>query len=73
MGSYTQTKKRVLFIIAEELGISKVQFEQFLDMIQSGRQFGQRTLSSNQEGIISNRMAQPLKMLACKVLTMSPE
>lgn len=33
-------ERKVLFIIAEELGISKVQFEQFLEMIQGGRSFG---------------------------------
>lgn len=39
-GSLHPNERQVLFVIAEELGISKAQFDQFLRMMESGQQFG---------------------------------
>ena len=39
-GSLHPSERQVLYIIAEELGISRMQFEQFLRMMQGGQQFG---------------------------------
>ncbi|ROR05192.1 co-chaperone DjlA [Erwinia sp. JUb26] len=39
-GSLHPNERQVLYVIAEELGISRVQFDQFLRMMESGQQFG---------------------------------
>lgn len=39
-GSLHPNEREVLYVIAEELGISRVQFDQFLRMMQGGAQFG---------------------------------
>ncbi|CNF62282.1 co-chaperone DjlA [Yersinia massiliensis] len=39
-GSLHPNERQVLYVIAEELGISRGQFDQFLSMIEGGRQFG---------------------------------
>ncbi len=39
-GSLHPNERRVLYVIAEELGISRAQFDQFLSMMEGGRQFG---------------------------------
>lgn len=70
-GQLHPNERKVLFIIAEELGISKVQFEQFLDMIQSGRQFGQG-YSQQQSGGYYQQSNGPTLEDACKVLGVSP-
>ncbi|VEB93218.1 Dna-J like membrane chaperone protein [Citrobacter koseri] len=35
-----RNEREVLYVIAEELGISRAQFDQFLRMMQGGAQFG---------------------------------
>lgn len=40
-GSLHPNERQVLYVIAEELGISRVQFDQFLRMMEGGQQFGQ--------------------------------
>lgn len=45
-GELHPNERQILFIIAEELGISHASFEQFLRMMQSSSQFGRR----NQQG-----------------------
>jgi DnaJ like chaperone protein len=39
-GSLHPNEREVLYVIAEELGISRMQFDQFLRMMQGGAQFG---------------------------------
>jgi len=39
-GSLHPNERQVLYVIAEELGISRQQFDQFLRMMQGGQQFG---------------------------------
>lgn len=39
-GSLHPNERQVLYVIAEELGISRTQFDQFLRMMESGQQFG---------------------------------
>lgn len=39
-GSLHPNEREVLYVIAEELGISRLQFDQFLRMMQGGAQFG---------------------------------
>ena len=39
-GSLHPNERKVLYVIAEELGISRVQFDKFLQMMMSGQQFG---------------------------------
>lgn len=44
-GSLHPRERQVLFVIAEELGISQAQFEQFLRMMAGGQQFGREDYS----------------------------
>ncbi len=39
-GSLHPNERQVLYVIAEELGISRGQFDQFLSMMEGGAQFG---------------------------------
>jgi len=39
-GSLHPNERQVLYVIAEELGISRMQFDQFLSMMEGGQQFG---------------------------------
>lgn len=39
-GSLHPNERQVLYVIAEELGISRTQFDQFLKMMEGGQQFG---------------------------------
>ncbi|MDN6834039.1 MAG: co-chaperone DjlA, partial [Enterobacterales bacterium] len=39
-GSLHPNERAVLYVIAEELGFSRIQFDQFLSMMEGGRQFG---------------------------------
>lgn len=39
-GTLHPNERQVLYVIAEELGISRAQFDQFLRMMESGQQFG---------------------------------
>src|SRR5471032_756827 len=39
-GSLHPNERQVLYVIAEELGISRQQFDQFLSMMEGGQQFG---------------------------------
>ncbi|WP_457913482.1 co-chaperone DjlA [Candidatus Gillettellia adelgis] len=47
-GSLHPNERKILHVIAEELGISRAQFNQILSMIQSGRQFGSQSATSQQ-------------------------
>ncbi|MGV3345047.1 co-chaperone DjlA [Enterobacteriaceae bacterium LUAb1] len=70
-GSLHPNERHVLYVIAEELGISRHQFEQSLRMMESGQQFG-GTGQSQQHTWQGNRNQQtqrgPTLEDACRVL-----
>lgn len=65
-GSLHPNEREVLFVIAEELGISRVQFEQFLRMMEGGQQFGGGQYQQSQGGFGQQR--GPTLDDACNVL-----
>ncbi|CNK11962.1 Dna-J like membrane chaperone protein [Yersinia mollaretii] len=72
-GSLHPNERQVLYVIAEELGISRGQFDQFLSMIEGGRQFGGHGGWQGQQGGYSQGGYQPASNGptledACKVL-----
>ncbi|CNK70769.1 co-chaperone DjlA [Yersinia aldovae] len=72
-GSLHPNERQVLYVIAEELGISRGQFDQFLSMIEGGRQFGGGGAWQGQQGGYSQGGYQqasngPTLADACKVL-----
>ena len=72
-GSLHPNERQVLYVIAEELGISRGQFDQFLSMIEGGRQFGGHGGWQGQQGGYSHGGYQqasngPTLEDACKVL-----
>lgn len=60
-------EREVLYVIAEELGMSRAQFDQFLRMIEGGQQFGNQGNYSRQSGYQS-RQPGPTLEDAYKVL-----
>ncbi|CNE35102.1 co-chaperone DjlA [Yersinia mollaretii] len=75
-GSLHPNERQVLYVIAEELGISRGQFDQFLSMIEGGRQFGGHGGWQGQQGGYSQGGYQqasngPTLEDACKVLGVS--
>ncbi|CDG48826.1 co-chaperone DjlA [Serratia symbiotica] len=56
-------ERQVLYVIAEELGISHLQFDQFLSMMEGGRRFG-----GGQRGGYQQAQRGPTMEDACKVL-----
>lgn len=75
-GSLHPNERQVLYVIAEELGISRGQFDQFLSMIEGGRQFGgQGGWQGHQGGYSQGGYQQasngPTLEDACKVLGVS--
>lgn len=69
-------ERQVLYVIAEELGISRQQFELYLSMIEGGRQFGGHDGRQGQQGSHSYGGYQrapsgPTLADACKVLGVS--
>lgn len=76
-GSLHPNERAVLYVIAEELGFSRVQFEQFLSMMEGGRQFGggyQQQGQYQQQGGFGGyqRQTGPTLADACKVLGVNP-
>lgn len=76
-GELHPNEREVLFVIADELGISRAQFEQFLRMMQGGAQFGgssQQHSSSQGRGQAGWQQAQrgPTLEDACNVLGVKP-
>ena len=67
-------ERQVLYVIAEELGISRVQFEQFLRMMEGGQQFGgDRAWSgASQGGPRYGAQQGPTLEAAYKVLGVKP-
>ncbi|MEN3753575.1 co-chaperone DjlA [Mangrovibacter yixingensis] len=69
-GSLHPKERDVLYVIAEELGISRLQFDQFLRMMQGGAQFGggyQHSSSGQQSGYQQTQRGPTLQD-ACNVL-----
>lgn len=66
-GSLHPNERQVLYVIAEELGISRAQFEQFLRMMESGQQFGGGS-AYGREGGYQQTQRGPTLEDACSVL-----
>ncbi len=64
-GSLHPNERQVLYVIAEELGISRGQFDQFLRMMEGGQQFGGGQRSS---GGFQQAQRGPTLEDACSVL-----
>lgn len=60
-------ERQVLYVIGDELGISRAQLEQLLSMIEGGRQFGQSSGWQGQQGEYRPTSGPTLED-ACKVL-----
>lgn len=68
-GSLHPNEREVLYVIAEELGISRLQFESFLRMMEGGQQFGGgHSYSQSQGGGFQQQQRGPTPEDACKVL-----
>lgn len=65
-------ERKVLFIIAEELGISHNQFEQFLHMMEGGRRFEHSSNYSYGSKRYRHTAQGPTLADACKVLGVQP-
>ncbi|WP_114192695.1 co-chaperone DjlA [Edaphovirga cremea] len=68
-GSLHPNERQVLYVIAEELGISRQQFDQFLSMMEGGTQFGGQ--GGGQGGWAGQQ--GPTLEDACKVLGINPQ
>lgn len=66
-GSLHPNERQVLYVIAEELGISRLQFDQFLRMMEGGQQFG-GGYSQSQGGGFQQQQRGPTLEDACNVL-----
>ncbi|WP_168403026.1 co-chaperone DjlA [Erwinia amylovora] len=69
-GSLHPNERQVLYVIAEELGISRTQFDQFLRMMESGQQFGggYQSGGSSQGGYHGRGQRGPTLEDACNML-----
>ncbi|CAI0784403.1 DnaJ-like protein DjlA [Serratia entomophila] len=70
-GSLHPNERQVLYVIAEELGISHAQFDQFLSMMEGGRQFGGDRQGGYSQGGYQQAQRGPTLEDACKVLGVS--
>lgn len=66
-------ERQVLYVIAEELGISRGQFDQFLSMMEGGAQFGGQHESYQGSYRQPGRAQGPTLEDACKVLGVRPQ
>ncbi|TKI08731.1 co-chaperone DjlA [Martelella alba] len=72
-GSLHPNERQVLYVIAEELGISRLQFDQFLSMMEGGQQFGgQGGGQYDHGGYRPGAASGPTLADACKVLGVEP-
>lgn len=71
-GSLHPNERDVLYIIAEELGISRTQFDQFLRMIQGGTHFGGDYQQQSTGGGWRPSQQGPTLEDACNVLGVKP-
>ncbi|MGE9550995.1 co-chaperone DjlA [Erwinia amylovora] len=70
-GSLHPNERQVLYVIAEELGISRAQFDQFLRMMEGGQQFGGGSQSwggAGSQGEFTRAQRGPTLEDACSVL-----
>ncbi len=67
-GSLHPNERQVLYVIAEELGISRMQFDQFLSMMEGGQQFGGQGGHYSQGAYQPGAQPGPTLADACKVL-----
>ena len=67
-GSLHPNERQVLYVIAEELGISRQQFDQFLSMMEGGQQFGGNHQGQYSQGGYQRASQGPTLADACKVL-----
>ena len=71
-GSLHPNEREVLYVIAEELGISRGQFDQFLRMMQGGAQFGGGYQQQAGGGWQQQAQRGPTLEDACNVLGVKP-
>lgn len=71
-GSLHPNERQVLYVIAEELGISRQQFDQFLSMMEGGQQFGGGQQGHYSQGGFRQAPQGPTLADACKVLGVNP-
>lgn len=71
-GSLHPNERAVLYVIAEELGISRAQFDQFLRMMQGGAQFGGGYQQQSGGGNWQQAQRGPTLEDACNVLGVKP-
>jgi DnaJ like chaperone protein len=71
-GSLHPNEREVLYVIAEELGISRTQFDQFLRMMQGGAQFGGGYQQQQGAGGWQQAQRGPTLEDACNVLGVKP-
>ena len=71
-GSLHPNERDVLYVIAEELGISRMQFDQFLRMMQGGAQFGGGYHQQSSGGAWQQAQRGPTLEDACNVLGVKP-
>ena len=71
-GSLHPNERAVLYVIAEELGISRAQFDQFLRMMQGGAQFGGGYQQQTGGGNWQQAQRGPTLEDACNVLGVKP-
>ncbi|MFW0764342.1 co-chaperone DjlA [Trabulsiella odontotermitis] len=71
-GNLHPNEREVLFVIADELGISRQQFEMFLRMMQGGAQFGGGYQQQSQGGGWQQAQRGPTLEDACNVLGVKP-
>ncbi len=71
-GSLHPNERQVLYVIAEELGISRQQFDQFLSMMEGGQQFGGHQQGQHSYGGYQRSSQGPTLADACKVLGVQP-
>lgn len=71
-GSLHPNERDVLYVIAEELGISRMQFDQFLRMMQGGAQFGGGYQQQHSSGGWQQAQRGPTLEDACNVLGVKP-
>ncbi|PIJ49727.1 molecular chaperone DjlA [Erwinia sp. OLTSP20] len=72
-GQLHPNERQVLFVIAEELGISRLQFEQFLRMMTSGQHFGAGGQQQGHQGRYQQSSQGPTLQDACSVLGVKPD
>ncbi|MGM7628891.1 co-chaperone DjlA, partial [Serratia marcescens] len=71
-GSLHPNERDVLYVIAEELGISRMQFDQFLRMMQGGAHFGGGYQQQSSGGGWQQAQRGPTLEDACNVLGVKP-